>query len=71
MQNLNPDKATQQYIPIKILKEISEICSYILYRSFNNSLFRKVFLNNLKKLILHPSTKKTKRFWKIMKDLLV
>ena len=39
IQNVNFNKATQQYdIPIKILKENNEICSYILYHNFNNSL---------------------------------
>ena len=38
-QNLNSNKATQQSdIPIEILKENIEICSYILYHNFNNSL---------------------------------
>ena len=44
IQNLNSNKAKQQYnIPIKILKKNSEICSYLLYHNFNNSLFSKVF----------------------------
>ena len=39
VQNLSCNKATQQYdIPIKILKENSEIFSYILCHNFNNSL---------------------------------
>ena len=50
IQNLNCNKATQQYdIPIKILKENSEIFSYILCHNFNNSLFSKVFRSSLKK----------------------
>ena len=39
---------------------------YILYHNFNNSLFSKVF----PKLIYHPPLKKTKKFWKIITDLL-
>ena len=39
IQNLNSNKTSLQYdIPIKMLKEDSEICSYILYHNFNNSL---------------------------------
>ena len=42
IQNLNCNKATQQYdIPIKTLKENSEIFPYICH-NFNNSLFSKV-----------------------------
>ena len=59
IQNLNCNKATQQYdIPIKILKEHSEIFSYILYHNFNNSLFSKVFPNSLKKADITPVLKK-------------
>ena len=50
MQKLICNKATQQYnTPIKILKEQSEIFSYILYHNVSNSLFSKVFPNSLKK----------------------
>ena len=50
IQNLSCNKATQQYdIPIKILKENSEIFSYILCHNFNNYLFSKVFPSSLKK----------------------
>ena len=50
IQNLNCNKATEQYdIPIKILKENSEIFSYILCHNFNNYLFSKVFPSSLKK----------------------
>ena len=55
IQNLNCNKATQKYdIPIKILKENSEIFSYILYHNFNNSLFSKIFPNSLKKADITP-----------------
>ena len=61
IQNLNCNKATQQYdIPIKILKENSEIFSYILCHNFNNSLFSKVFPSSLKKADITPVYKKTK-----------
>ena len=64
IQNLNCNKATQQYdIPIKILKENSEIFSYILYHNFNNSLFSKVFPNSLKKADITPIFKKDEKFW--------
>ena len=50
MQNLNCNKAIQQYeIPIKILKKNSEVFPYTLCHNFNNSLFSKVFPSSLKK----------------------
>ena len=59
IQNLICNKATQQYdIPIKVLKENSEIFSDILYHNFNNSLFSKVFPNSLKKANITPVFKK-------------
>ena len=43
IQNLNCNQATQQYdIPIKTLKENSEIFPYILCHNFNNSQFSQV-----------------------------
>ena len=66
IQNLNCNKATQQYdIPIKILKENSEIFSYILCHNFNNSLFSKVFPSSLKKPDITPVYKKDEKFLKI------
>ena len=63
IQNLSCNKATQQYdIPIKILKENSEIFSYILCRNFNNSLFSKVFPSSLKKADITPIYKKDEKF---------
>ena len=63
IQNLNCNKATQQYdIPIKILKENSEIFSYILCHNFNNSLFSKVFPSSLKKADITPIYKKERHF---------
>ena len=65
IQNLNCNKATQQHnIPIKVLKENSEIFSYILYHNFNNSLFSKVFPNSLKKTNITPIFKKDEKFLK-------
>ena len=62
IQNLNCNKATQQYdIPIKILKENSEIFSYILCHNFNNSLLSKVFPNNLKKADIRPVFRKDEK----------
>ena len=62
IQNLNSNKATQQHvIPIKILKENSEIFSYILYHNFINSIFSKVFPNSLKKADITPVFKKDKK----------
>ena len=52
ISNLSCNQATEQYdTPIKILIENSGICSYILYKNFNNSLFSKVFPHSLRKLI--------------------
>ena len=65
IQNLNCNKATQQYdIPIKILEENSEIFLHILYHNFNNSLFSKVFPNSLKKADITPVFKKEEKFLK-------
>ena len=62
IQNLNCNKTTQQDdIPIKILKENSEVFSNILYHNFNNSLFSKVFPNSLKKAYITPLFKKDKK----------
>ena len=62
MQNLSCNKATQQYdIPIKILKENSEIFPWILCRNFNNSLFSKVFPDSLKKVETTPVFKKDEK----------
>ena len=55
IQNFNCNKATQQYdIPMKILKENSEIFAYILCHNFNNSLFSKVLPSSLKKADITP-----------------
>ena len=65
IQNLNCNKATQQYdIPIKILKENSEIFTYILCHNFNNSLFSKVFRSSLKKVDITPVCKNDEKFLK-------
>ena len=65
IQNLNCNNATQQYdICIKILKENSEIFSYILCHNFNNSQFSKVFPISLKKADITPVYKKDEKFLK-------
>ena len=58
--NLSCNKAMQQYISIKTLKENSEIFSYI-YHNFNNSLFSKVFPSSLKKADITPIYKKDEK----------
>ena len=69
IQNLNCNKATQQYdIPVKILKENSEIFTYILCHNFNSSLFSKVFpsrfqfgiINIYSKLFNQPKIQRVK-----------
>ena len=43
IQNLNCNKATQQFdTPIKILKEKSEIFSYILSHNFTNIPYKSI-----------------------------
>ena len=65
IQNLSCDKATQKYdIPIKILKENSEVFSYVLCHNFNNFLFSKVFPSSLKKANITPVYKKDENFLK-------
>ena len=44
IQDLNSRKGSQKNdIPVKILKENSDICSYALHHNFNNSLFSNKF----------------------------
>ena len=65
IQNLNSIKASQQNdIPVKILKENSDICSYILHHNFNNSLFSNRFPKYLKKADITPVFKKDEKFLK-------
>ena len=65
IQNLNCNKATRQCdIPINILKEYSEIFSYILRHNLNNSLFSKAFSNSLKKAGITPVFKKDEKVLK-------
>ena len=47
-----------------MLKENSEIFSYILCHNFNNSLFSKVFPSTLKKADITPVYKKDEKFLK-------
>ena len=55
IQNLNSRKASQQNdIPVKILKENSDICSYALYHNFSNSLFSNKFPKYLKMADITP-----------------
>ena len=63
------EAAQQHDILIKILKENSEIFSYILCQNFNNSVFSKVFPSSLKKADITPF-KKDEIFWKIVTGLL-
>ena len=65
IQNLSCDKLTQQYdIPTKILKENSEILSYILCHNFNNSIFSKAFPSSLRNADITPVFKKDGKFKK-------
>ena len=65
IQNLNSRKASQQNdIPVKILKENSDICSYILHHNFNNSLFSNKFPKSLKRADITPVFKKDEKFLK-------
>ena len=63
IQNLNSRKASQQNdIPVKILKENSDICSYILHHNLSNSLFRNKFPKYLKRADITPVFKKDEKF---------
>ena len=63
IQNLNSRKASQQNdIPVKILKENSDVCSYILHHNFSNSLFRNKFPKYLKRADITPVFKKDEKF---------
>ena len=65
IQNLNSRKASQQTDrPAKILKENSDICSYILHHNFSNSLFSSKFPKYLKRADITPVFKKDQKFLK-------
>ena len=65
IQKLNFRIASQPNdIPVEILKENSEIFSYILHHNFNNSLFSNKFPKYLKKADVTPIFKKDKKFLK-------
>ena len=65
IQNLNSRKASQQNDkPVKIFKENSGICSYILHHNFNNSLFSNIFPKYLKRADIAPIFKKDEQFLK-------
>ena len=65
IQNLNYRKASQQNdISVKILKESSDICSYILHHNFNNCLFSDKFPKYLKKADITPVFEKDEIFLK-------
>ena len=65
IQNPNCNKATHLCdISIKILKENSEIFSYILCHNFNNYLFSKVFPSTPKKADITPIYKKDEKVLK-------
>ena len=55
IQNLDSKKASHQNdIPVKIIKENIETFSFVLYHSFNNSLFSCDFPSGLKKADVTP-----------------
>ena len=63
IENLCIKKATQQSdIPVRIMKENNDLCSYILHHSFNNSVSSSVFPNDLKKADITPIYKKDEKF---------
>ena len=65
IQNLNSRKASQQNdIPLKILKEDSDICSYMLHHNFNISLFSIKSPKHLKRADITPVFKKDEKFLK-------
>ena len=65
IQNLNSRKVSQQNDkPVKILKENSDICSYILHHNFNNSLFSNIFPKYLKRPDITPVFKEDEKFLK-------
>ena len=51
-------------MPVEILNENSDICSYILHHNFNNSLFSNKFPKYLKKADITPVFKKDEEFLK-------
>ena len=69
IQSLNSRKTSQQNdIPVKILKEDSDICSYIVHHNFNNFLFSNKFPKYLKREIKLRLLRKMKNFRKPIID---
>ena len=63
--NSNPRKASQENdIPVKILKENSDISTYILHHNFNNSLFNNEFPKYIKKADITPVFEKDEKILK-------
>ena len=60
-KTLTPEKLHNITIPIKILKENSDICSYTLHHNFNNSLFSNKFQKFLKRADITPIFKKDEK----------
>ena len=61
---LTPEKLHNKWYTLKILKENSDICSYILHHNFNNALFSNKFPKYLKKADITPVFKKEEKFLK-------
>ena len=64
-KTLTPEKLHNITIPIKILKENSDICSYTLHHNFNNSLFGNKFPKYFRRADIIPVFKKDEIFLKI------
>ena len=56
--------AKKNDIPIKIMREIIDITSYVLYRNFNNLLSDSVFPSTLKEANITPVYKKEGKYLK-------
>ena len=63
-KTLTPEKLYNITIPIKILKENSDICSYTLHHNFNISLFSNKLPKYLKKASITPVFKQDEEFLK-------
>ena len=62
INNLDTSKATQQGdIPTKIIKDIKDLFSYFISASFNNTVNKGVFPDELKHVDVKPIYKKESR----------
>ena len=64
-ESLNTKKASQENdIPIKLIKQSTDIFTYFLYNNFNNSMYISTFPETLKKADVIPVSKENDKLIK-------